>query len=438
MHLFDAFKVEKDGCKCGREHFLPNIKVICKSGAIQELPAIINQFGAKKVFVFSDKNTFIAGGEKVIGVLQNNKIEYTSYVIQNEKVKPDEKNVGSLIMHFDKSADLVIAVGSGVINDLTKVLCSVANKPFIIVGTAPSMDGYASATSSVTRDGLKVSLNTKCAEVIIGDLDILKKAPLHLVKAGIGDMLAKYVSICEWRISNIINGEYYCEKTAQAVRAALKKCIDNVEGLLKGDEDAISAVFEGLVLSGTAMAFVDNSRPASGVEHYFSHVWDMRAVEFGTNYDLHGIQCAIGTLKAIEIYNKLKKITPDREKAVQSAKNFDYESYSESLKAFLGKSADGMIKAEREDGRYDLTKHALRLNKIIENWDEIRKVIDEELPPIERLYQVFDLLKLPKTPQEIGIDQNIYYQTFTTTKDIRDKYVLSKLVWDLGIGEEIF
>ena len=103
-------------------------------------------------------------------------------------------------------------------------------------------------------------------------------------------MLAKYVSICEWRIANLITGEYYCETIAQMVRTALKKCVDNAEGLLKRDEEAIKAVFEGLIIGGVAMSYAGVSRPASGVEHYFSHVWDMRALEFGTNMDLHGIQ----------------------------------------------------------------------------------------------------------------------------------------------------
>ena len=116
------------------------------------------------------------------------------------------------------------------------------------------MDGYASATSSMSRDGVKVSLNSRCADVIIGDTDILKTAPLHMLKSGLGDMLAKFVSIAEWRIAHIITGEYYCEEVAQLIRSAVKKCVDNAAGLLQRDEAAIEAVFEGLVIGGVAMA----------------------------------------------------------------------------------------------------------------------------------------------------------------------------------------
>lgn len=65
---------------------------------------------------------------------------------------------------------------------------------------------------------------------------------------------------------------------------------------MKGDKKAVTAVFEGLILCGAAMKFAGVSRPASGIEHYLSHIWDMRGVEFGTPVELHGIQCAVGTL----------------------------------------------------------------------------------------------------------------------------------------------
>ncbi len=145
-------------------------------------------------------------------------------------------------MNFDPACDSIIDIGSGVINDIGKILSSVTDKPYIIVATAPSMDGYASATSSMEREGLKTSVNTKCPDVIIGDIDVLKNAPLKMLKAGVGDMLAKYVSICEWRIANLILGEYYCENVASLVREALKRCIDNAQKLLERDEDAVKAV----------------------------------------------------------------------------------------------------------------------------------------------------------------------------------------------------
>ena len=98
-------------------------------------------------------------------------------------------------MHFDPNCDLIIGVGSGVINDISKILSNISGRKYIIVATAPSMDGYASATSSMSLDGLKVSINSRCPDVIIGDVNVLKWAPEHMLKAGLGDMLAKYIRL---------------------------------------------------------------------------------------------------------------------------------------------------------------------------------------------------------------------------------------------------
>lgn len=263
-------------CPCGKTHRSDVKNIITGNGAINKLPEVLKELATKKVFLLADCNTYSAAGESVATLLSDNNIAYSEYVFSDTALEPDEKAVGSAVMHYDKTCDAVVAIGSGVINDIGKILSNTADRPYIIVATAPSMDGYASATSSMTMDGLKVSLPSRCADVIIGDTDILKNAPEKMLKAGIGDMVAKYISIAEWRISHLVTGEYYCEAVADLVRCALKKCVDNADGLLKREDTAVEAVFEGLIIGGIAMAYAGLSRPASGVEHYISHVWDMR------------------------------------------------------------------------------------------------------------------------------------------------------------------
>lgn len=424
-------------CECGKVHSALIDKCITEKGAINKLPDVIKKYNGKKVFVVADVNTFKAAGKKVCSVLEESSIPYSKHIFINTELEPNENAVGSVVMHYDKECDIIVGVGSGVVNDISKILANVTNNTYVIVATAPSMDGYASATSSVTRDGLKISLNSKCANVIIGDTDILKDAPLHMLKSGLGDMLAKYVSICEWRISNLITGEYYCEKVANLIRNALKKCVDNADRLLDRDEDVVQAVFEGLVLGGVAMNFAGLSRPASGVEHYFSHVWDMRGEEFKTPVDLHGIQCAIGTLMSLKLYEKIKVLTPDKEKALEYAENFSYEEWKKTLIDFFGKAANAMIEIEEKEQKYSVEKHRERFEIISKNWDKILKIIDEELPSSKEIEKLLDKIEAPKTPSQIGIDEKDNHTAFKATKDIRDKYVLSRLAWDLGVIDEI-
>ncbi len=427
----------EQGCPCGKAHTAAIDEIITGKGVLSRIPEVVSRFSAQKPFVLADIHTYAAAGETVCAILKAAAIPYSSYIFQEEALEPDETAVGSAVLHFDSTCDLVIAVGSGVINDIGKILSNVHGCPYVIVGTAPSMDGYASASSSMSRDGLKVSLPSRCADVIIGDTDILKNAPDHLLKAGLGDMLAKYVSIAEWRIAHIITGEYYCEEVAQLIRSAVKKCVDNAEGLLKHDEAAVAAVFEGLVIGGVAMTYAGVSRPASGVEHYFSHVWDMRGLALGTKVDLHGIQCALGTLEAAKIYEKIRTVTPDAAKAKAYVDAFDFSAWADTLRGFIGAGAETMIAQEAKEGKYDKTTHAPRFAIIQAHWDEIVKIIQEEIPSAARIQALLETIGIEPSLSQLEIDEEEARLTFKATKDIRDKYVLSRLAWDLGVLDEM-
>ena len=437
MSLKELDAIQKIGCACGKAHVAGIDKILCGAGVVRELPTILREYGVKKPYILCDRNTYAAAGERVCALLDEAGISYSLYTFKDERPAPNEHNVGLAMMFLPQDADFVIGVGSGVINDIGKIVSNVKGVRYAIVGTAPSMDGYASASSSMTREGLKISLPSRAADVIIGDTDILCTAPLKMMKAGLGDMLAKYTSICEWRIAHLVTGEYYCEEIAALVRGALKKCVDLAGKLLARDPDAVTTVFEGLVITGVAMTLAGVSRPASGIEHYLSHVWDMRALEFGTPEDLHGIQCAVGTLISVKLYAKLRSLSPNREKALAYVKKFDFPAWAEQLKAFLGKSADAMIDLEKKEKKYDKAAHAARLEIILANWDGILRIMEEELPSAEAICALLDALDAPKAMSDIGLDAQTLPMTFFAAKDIRDKYVLPRLAWDLGVIEEL-
>ena len=432
MDIHEKIAAGGFACSCGKYHKASLEKLIVRSGALQDIPGLVAQYGGTKVFVLTDCNEYEAAGKQVCEILAAAGIPYSSYVFPQKSLEPDEFAVGSAAMHFDTACDLIIGVGSGVINDIGKILANLTGKPYFIAGTAPSMDGYASATSSMSRDGLKISLPSCCPKVIIGDLDVLCNAPARMLQSGLGDMIAKYISICEWRIAHILVGEDYCEEIATMVREALKKCMDNAQGLANREPEAVAAVMEGLVITGIAMSYAGLSRPASGMEHYFSHVWDMRGLEFGTTVDTHGIQCAIGTLLSLKVYEFIRSLTPDKEKALSYVAAFDLEDWNAQLTAFLGKGAQAMIQGEAKEGKYDKAKHAARLEKLLALWPQILKIMEEELPSYNTVEEAMKVVGAPITPAEIGFDSETVNTAFRMTKDIRDKYIGCRLLWDLG------
>ena len=131
-------------------------------------------------------------------------------------------------------------------------------------------------------------------------------------------------------------------------------------------------------------------------------------------------------------------MTPDREKALSYVAAFDYEAWSKELRQMLGKGAESMIALEKKEKKYDQELHAQRLEVILGHWDEILQIIREELPTYEAMTALLDQIDAPKTLAEIGTSEELLPAIFACTKDIRDKYVLSRLCWDLGILDELF
>ena len=424
-------------CGCGKRHAVSIKYVKTGRGVLGCVPEMIAALGAKKPFVLCDKSTYKAAGEKVCEILKDAGIPYTLYVLPVDKPAPDEWTIGNVLMRFDMSCDLVLGVGSGVINDTCKELAFKTGRENAIVGTAPSMDGFASATSSMELDHVKVSLNNQCPQGILLDADILAQAPMRMLWAGFGDMVAKFVAICEWRITNLITGEYYCEAIADLMRAALKKIMARADKITSRDPDALLDIADGLVIAGLGMAFAGCSRPASGIEHYFSHMWEMMALERGEESDLHGIQVGVGSYLTFKLYEKIKKLTPDREKALNWMKNFDSAKWESETKRVFGSVAPGILETAAKEGRNDPAKHAERVEKIVSNWDKILQIIDEELPTFERIMEIMTVSGMPIRPAELGVSEEDVHDALCASRDIRNKYISSTMLWDLGLLYEM-
>ncbi len=422
-------------CACGKRHYGLLKDCIIGENALLRLSEMIRKYGGTHPFILCDTLTYEAAGERVTKLLDAENIPYTIHIIQRIHPAPDEKIVGEALMYCGADCDIVVAVGGGVINDTCKIIAAAKNVTDIYVSTAPSMDGFASASSSMERGGLKVSLNSKCPDVVIGDAEILANAPTHMIRSGIGDMAAKYVSIVEWQIAALLLGEYYCPTIAQIVRASLDVCVNVAKDAVNGGHDAVCRLTEGLVMSGLAMNYAGISRPASGMEHYISHIIDMRALEFGTPADLHGIQCGAATLLTIQAYEKLMGLTPDKEKALAYVDAFSLDAWFDHLREQLGHGAEAMIAGEQKEKKYDKAKHAERLDKIFANYEEIKRITGE-LPSSAELRTFYESIGHPVSGKEFGLTEAELREAFLMAKDIRDKYVIGRMLWDFGVLEE--
>ncbi len=423
-------------CDCGISHQTELKDVEISSGAVEKIPFYMNKYGYSRAFIVCDCNTREVCGNQVKSVLDKAGYVNTIFTFSARELVPDEAAIGELMVAFDKDADLIIAVGTGTINDSCKFVSYQMKRDYFVVATAPSMDGFASTGAPLITDHLKTTYETHTPEVIIGDLDILCRAPMNMITAGLGDILGKYTCLTDWKISHVINGEYYCEVIARMVEVSIRKVVDNIELVKTRDPKVIQSIMEALILTGIAMSFVGNSRPASGSEHHISHFWEMKFLFEGRKPVLHGTKVGIGTVAITYLYGELKKMQIDFEKARLVAKNFDYESWEKKIADTYSIAAPGVIQLEKKVRKNAPETHAERVANMEKHWPEIVKIMDS-LPPLSYIEKILSDLDAPINPAQVGVDYQSVINSILVAKEVRDRYTLLQLLWDLGVAQEM-
>lgn len=298
-------------CACGKSHKVDIQAIRVGSGVIQELPGILRDLGASHIFLVTDNYTYEAAGRQVEQLLDQAGLAYHKRVFQTETpLVPNEYALGSVLAAMTSQDDMLLAVGSGTLNDVTKYVSARTGVPYVIAATAPSMDGYASTVAPTILDGFKTTLPAVYPAAIVADVDILKDAPMPMLTAGFGDIIGKFTSLADWRLSHQLNGEYYCPEVAGVIEAAVETCAANAQALAQREPQAIQAVTEALILSGLAMGMVGVSRPASGAEHQMAHYWEMDALRRGEEHPLHGNAVGVGTVLAASLYEMAVEYLP--------------------------------------------------------------------------------------------------------------------------------
>lgn len=325
--LLDRSPAEMAGlkfdCTCGRQHEVGIRRILIESGCLSALSETVHLLSGNRVFLLADNNTYRVAGEQAAVLLEQAHISFHSLVFQTEApLVPDERVLGSALAAMEPGDDLIVAVGSGSLNDTARLLSARTGIPYVIVATAPSMDGYASTVSPLILGGQKITKEAVYPAAILADTAVMKEAPMPMLTAGFGDIVGKYTALADWRLSRALQGEYYCEQSVALMERAVERCAENASGLRSRDAQAVQYVTEALVLAGVAMGLVGNSRPASGAEHHFSHYWEVDALCKGESHPLHGNSVGVAAVISASLYELAETelpsgfVLPDKERIV--------------------------------------------------------------------------------------------------------------------------
>ncbi len=320
---------------------------------------------------------------------------------------------------------------------MARFLSSKLHIPYVIVGTAPSMDGYASVVSPLIVDGVKTTFEAVYPLAIVADLDIMKAAPMPMLRAGLGDILGKYTALADWHLAHVLQEEYFCETVEKLVRTAVGKCEMVAERLHLRENNTIESLTEALILSGLAIGMVGVSRPASGEEHHLSHCWEMMTMNRGkTTPWLHGNNVGVGVGIIAEAYKYLR--TLDIEKVFESGKylNLDKDQWKGHLTKVYGRSAPTIISFKEGSLSFDELERKGNMVRIKTHWKELIKLSRLLVPEPEAIRDTLKIAGAIDTPQQLGLDRETFRDSLIAAKDIRKRYGVLQLLEDVGLLEE--
>lgn len=354
---------------------IPISEIILEDGITSRASKLCSSFG--KLHIICDENTK----------------NFVSLDCDKTILPKDQKAEFSKSEELSKvECDLFIAVGSGTINDITKYAAFLAKKPYIVFGTAPSMNGYASSGASLLVNGHKKSFSAKPPLAIYLDTEILAAAPKRLTNAGIGD------SICRATIQNdnllshkFIGDEYYNE---------YYKLMQKYESEIFHD---IEALTKTLIFSGAAMLLAGNSAPASQGEHMLAHYMELMQPDAPKSF--HGEQIAITTLTMAKIQNEVLSKPLNFEPAAIAGNSIEEHFGKEHSTDFIKQVNAKYSKLQNSDVNLD------GFNKI----------------DIRELESKLQSIGAPTRPSDIGWNEAIYKEAISMAKYTRDRFTFLDL-----------
>lgn len=407
-------------------------------GAVHDAASVFaSAFGDVPAMIVADGATYAAAGADVHESLRRADIVCEPSFIFPPEVYAEHSFVELLENAVGTNRAILVAVGSGAINDLTKLVAHRLGRPYMVVATAASMDGYTAYGASITYRGSKQTFDCPAPVAVVADLDVIARAPRGMNASGYADLFAKGVAGADWILAEAAGEEPIDPPVWSTVQDCLPEWIDSPSGVANAEPACLSRLVVGLMMSGFAMQAARTSRPASGAEHQFSHLWDMQHHTHDGVAPSHGFKVGIGTLASLDLYEvllsqDLKRI--DIDAAVSnwpSARQFE-----DRIRSLLGEG-ELAEKALEETAAKLITPTALReqLQSIIGQWPRLRDRLVNHLLPFRPAREMLREAGCPFKSEQIGIPRERLLQSYEQAFYIRRRFTVLDFAMRFGLFE---
>ena len=335
-------------------------------------------------------------------------------VLEAKGLRAEDTLIEEMMKQLD-NPEVIVAFGAGTIMDFGRYPAYKLGIPFVAIPTLASSDGFTANICSAILNGQKKSTPMCAPILVVADLDIIKGAPARLVASGINDILAKYISLTDWRIAHLVAGEYFCPTVAELAEHALKlmrEAADKYAATGVADHEAMTMA---QMESGLTMQLLNHSRAASGAEHLMAHLVELHPPRFEKAEGIHGECVGVGTFECIKVYHELAKKTPKAKPFQPLTEEWVREKFGERL-------MPGIMKENEND-----VLATFPSQNIVDHWDEIRELI-AQIPPVEEMEKLYSDCHCKYRPEDIGIDPSLADEMLEISAAIRNRLTLIRML----------
>jgi glycerol-1-phosphate dehydrogenase [NAD(P)+] len=397
------------------------------------------QFGDRPAVIVTDTSTMSVAGQTVLTAFQTTgQPVIEPFIFRDPDLYAEHRFVERLETSLSRHTAIPVAVGSGTINDLAKLAAHRTGRPYLCVATAASMDGYTAFGASITHEGSKQTFECPAPAAVVADLEIIRNAPAGMNAWGYADLLAKVTAGADWILADALGVEAINPQAWSIVQGGLRAAVADPAGVGSGDRAAIGRLVEGLMLGGFAMQAARSSRPASGAEHQFSHLWDMQHHTHNGSAPSHGLKVGIGTLAVTALYERLlARPLEDLNVELCCSKWPDQHAWLQRACELFG---EGELRAValREIAAKHCGHDALlqQLGRLDSAWPVLRRWLREQLIPLTTLKKMLQAAGAATEPEEIGISRERLRDSYRQAFFIRRRFTVLDFAIRTGLLEE--
>lgn len=406
-------------------------------GAVAQVGEVYcGSFGGRRAVVVADTNTFAAAGKAALDSLLKAGVACDEpFVFTEPELHADFDQVLRLDAMLSGTDAVPVAVGSGTINDLVKLSAHHAGRRYMAVGTAASVDGYTSFGAAITYQDVKQTFDCPAPLAVLVDLDVVAGAPEGMNASGYADLMAKMTGGADWILAEAAGEDPIDPVAWDLVQSRLREALADPAGVRKGDIQALEGLVAGLMMGGFAMQYTRTSRPASGAEHLFSHLWDMQHHTHNGKIPSHGFKVGVATLAETRLYEQFYAMPIEDLQVDRLCREWpDWPEQEKRIRS-LGCEPHITEKCVEESRlkHIDRQRLAAQLERLRTGWSAVRMRLRRQLPPSGEVADMLRAVGAPTEPEQIGISRRRLRQTFYPTAYLRNRYTSLDFALRAGI-----